>query len=176
MVYAFVASRAIPAATSKVPSENVPQLPPLQVPPEQLWLQRPQFAPSLATTVHSALQAVKPVVHEIPQVDPLQSDPPLAGTGQAIPHAVPQLLAVEAAWQVPLQSRPVLHPHVPLWQTVPPVQACPQEPQFALLVSSLTHAPLHPLKPVLQVKLQLEPLQTGAAFATAVVQGDVEAW
>ena len=81
----------------------------------------------------------------MPQLDPLQIALPFAGTAHAVLHAVPQLFAVDALWHVPPQSIPVAHPHVPLWQTVPPVHVCPQLPQFALLVCSLTHAPLQSL-------------------------------
>jgi hypothetical protein len=61
-----------------------------------------------------------------------------------------------------------LNAHIPDWQDSPEAQACaaPQPPQLPLSVSSLAHAPLQRVNPVLHVNAHLLATHASAALAT----------
>jgi hypothetical protein len=64
-------------------------------------------------------------------------------------------------------QRPELH-------VVPPAHAAPQPPQLLPSIRSLTHAPLHGLKPPLQVYPHAPIEQEPVALATPVVHAEAE--
>jgi hypothetical protein len=65
---------------------------------------------------------------------------------------------------------------VPFWQPPPEVHAnaAPQPPQLFMSLCSLTHAPLHPLNPLLHVYVQAPVAHAGVALATPVEHADAE--
>jgi hypothetical protein len=78
---------------------------------------------------------------------------------------------VQTDGQVPENVGSAAHcEHVPAWQVAGAVHFVPHPPQLPLSVCSLTHAPLHGLKPLLQVNVHAPLLQAAVAFATLVVQ------
>jgi hypothetical protein len=105
---------------------------------------------------HCAVAFATLVVQVVPQV------PQSSALLVRLTHVEPQSVGV-----------PVGHPdtQLPAEHTgVPPVHAWPHEPQFALFVCSLTHAPLHSENPLLQENPQALLLQYAVALATLVVQ------
>jgi hypothetical protein len=94
---------------------------------------------------------------------------------QVVPHVPQSSALLVRLTHVEPQSVgvPVGHPdtQLPAEHTgVPPVHAWPHEPQFALFVCSLTHAPLQSENPLLQENPQALVEQVGVALATLVVQ------
>jgi hypothetical protein len=84
---------------------------PLQLSPEAFGSdvvhalpQLPQFALSVCSLTHTLPQALKPMLHAIPQATPLQVAVPLPGTGHGESQLPPQLASDELFSQTPLQS------------------------------------------------------------------------
>ena len=84
-----------------------------------------------------------PVEHVHVGVLPAQIEP----GPHLVPHE-PQLLGSVFATQTLEQiMSPVGQVHVPLWQILPPVQACPQPPQLFASVLVFTQTPLQNIPP-----------------------------
>jgi hypothetical protein len=124
----------------------------------------PQLLLSLSRLTQAPPQFVRPALQVTTHVEPLHdavpSVAPLLGPGHALVHEVPQWFAVEGGSHVPLQlSVPAEHPQLPPEQDDPPVHALPHAPQLSLSVPRLTQAPAQFVRPALQVKAHVEPLQ-----------------
>jgi hypothetical protein len=63
----------------------------------------------------------------------------------------PQCWALDPTHWLSQRIRPDGHAQALFWQVCPPVQALPQEPQFALSLAVLTHTEPHAVWPVPQV-------------------------
>ncbi len=103
-----------------------------------------------ALLTHSGVAFATPVVQVVPHV--LQSLVLLVTSTHVAPHRV----GVAA-------GQP--ETHVPPWHTgVPPLHAWPHDPQLALFVCSLTHAPLQSENPLLHENPQALPEQVTVEF------------
>jgi len=166
-----------------------PHCPPEQVdcelagPLGQVLSQEPQLLTSVKkplVKVHAPLHNVKPTLQVNPHCPPLQVDCEFAGPfGQSLPQEPQLLTSVKKPLvkvHAPLHNvKPALqvNPHCPPLQVDcefagPFGQALPQEPQLLTLVKKplvKVHAPLHNVKPALQVNPHCPPLQVDCEFA-----------
>lgn len=153
-----------PAGHAHAPFEHV--LPPLQTLPHV-----PQFALSVRpfTQLTPHLSAPAPG-HTPPQVLLMHVAVPPTGAVHGV-HNRPQLLTEVLLAQTPLQSCwPEGHAQEPLTQVLPPVQALPQVPQFALFEVRSTQVLLQFAVVPGHIGVHVTPLQvadppTGAAHA-----------
>jgi hypothetical protein len=131
----------------------------VQTPPEQVpvhgRLQPPQCVVDVRVSASQPLpalpsQSAKPVLHENPQLPPLQVVEALPRVGQTLPQ-VPQLdVSLPRVRHAPLQGVWPLGQtlvHVPLEQTCPAPHARPQAPQLAPSAWRFRQVPLQLVKP-----------------------------
>jgi hypothetical protein len=131
----------------------------------------PQFAGSESNRTHALPQAVNGAVQVMPHLLPLQTAPPLVGTGQAVPHA-PQspallVMSTHAAAQdiVPIGHR---SRHWPPKHVLLAPHFTPHAPQlFGSMLVAMQALP-HRVRPALQLKSQVPRAQTATDSAGAV--------
>jgi hypothetical protein len=114
----------------------------------------PQFAVSVATTVHMFPHLVYPELQEKPHVEVMQLAVPFGGARQTLPQAPQSCVLFVVSTQLPPQFVwPVGHEtmHVPPEQTWFAPHAIPQPPQLFTSLCSFTHAAPQALKPALHV-------------------------
>ncbi len=155
---------------SPVPHTTVHMPPTHDVPAPQALPQVPQFAESVSRRTHAPPQGENGAVQVIPHLLPLQTAPPLDGTGQAFPQA-PQLPALDV-----VSTQAASHDMVPgghrsrHW---PPKHVLfaphltPQPPQLLGSMLVAMHAEPHRVRPALQLKSQAPLAQTATASAGA---------
>lgn len=134
---------------------------PLQLAPEafgsdvvHVFPQLPQFALSTCSLTHALPQALRPMLHAIPQAIPLQVAVPLAGAGQGESQLPPQLASDKLLSQKsPQACVPGGQTHAPPVHWAPLGHGAPQLPQFWGSVCSLTHAVPQRVSPGLQTQV-----------------------